>query len=430
MARLLAEPSAGVPPLRSESRTGYVAGLGSAEGLAGAWLDAWAASGRDDDLTFEDAYAVMTAVIGAEVGEAPHTASVDLRVPESVPIVGFERLACLRDLLVDRVAESFDGEVALSVTKHVDAMIDAVVRSAAEAEALRLELDAMTDPLTGVWNRRALTRDLQRELARSQRAGTEVTVVIIDLDGLKAINDTQGHVAGDAAIVSLAQAFSSELRATDAIYRMGGDEFIVMLPDTQADAIHVLIDRVSPSAPAFSIGIATAPTDATTVRALIDAADQRLVRLRRETRFGATPGALRPVPTLAVDDNLELIQVSAVTAARSFSAEVTLGAGGRTVKGSADGPPMPTSVPLIVARATLDALGKLHAETEHWFAESAATTTVAGESVALVSLLLPDDDRAHLVTGTAAVRRGEADAFARATLDAVAAWTRRIRSVR
>jgi diguanylate cyclase (GGDEF)-like protein/putative nucleotidyltransferase with HDIG domain len=114
--------------------------------------------------------------------------------------------------------------------------------SAREIELLRHA--AATDPLTGVRNHRAFQEDLTREAHRADRAGSRVSLVIFDLDGLKGLNDTLGHQAGDDQLKALADALHAAARASDAVYRVGGDEFIALLPDTGASAAGVFAQRV------------------------------------------------------------------------------------------------------------------------------------------------------------------------------------------
>ena len=91
---------------------------------------------------------------------------------------------------------------------------------------------AMSDPLTGIANRRALMNELSRALANAARAGTAIHVAFIDLDGFKAINDQHGHDAGDRFLIAIARALVSGMREGDFVARYGGDEFIVFGPAT------------------------------------------------------------------------------------------------------------------------------------------------------------------------------------------------------
>jgi diguanylate cyclase (GGDEF)-like protein len=124
-------------------------------------------------------------------------------------------------------------------------------------ELARLAQIAVTDPLTGLRNHRAFQEDLARELQRVGRTGVPVALVMLDLDGLKAINDRLGHQAGDERIQGLADAIRDSQRATDVGYRVGGDEFAVILPGSRALGALEFAERVRARA-AATVGIAEA----------------------------------------------------------------------------------------------------------------------------------------------------------------------------
>ena len=119
---------------------------------------------------------------------------------------------------------------------------DAIMKLMAEVDSLRRELQmsqkrienleklADTDSLTPVPNRRAFVRELSRMMSFAERYNAPASVVFFDLDGLKQINDTHGHAAGDAAIVHVAEVLSANIRDSDFVGRLGGDEFGVILP--------------------------------------------------------------------------------------------------------------------------------------------------------------------------------------------------------
>ena len=114
-----------------------------------------------------------------------------------------------------------------------------VGRFASERRALvaRLEELATTDPLTGVANRRKFSADFAVELARSRRHKRPGALLLADLDGFKAVNDSLGHRAGDHVLKRVADILQQHVRVTDMVGRIGGDEFVVLLPDTtRADA--------------------------------------------------------------------------------------------------------------------------------------------------------------------------------------------------
>jgi diguanylate cyclase (GGDEF)-like protein len=108
----------------------------------------------------------------------------------------------------------------------------------------KLAFLAATDPLTGLLNARAFDQRLRQEVARAARYGDPLALLILDVDGLKRINDQQGHLAGDRALEAVASAIRHELREVDMAARLGGDEFGVLAPRTDDTAAMVLGNRV------------------------------------------------------------------------------------------------------------------------------------------------------------------------------------------
>lgn len=109
--------------------------------------------------------------------------------------------------------------------QHLRRELDSARRRVAELEEL-----ADHDSLTPVYNRRALLRELSRLVAHSGRYGTPLSIIYLDVDGLKEINDAYGHKAGDLALMTVAEALNAGTRASDIVGRLGGDEFGVLLP--------------------------------------------------------------------------------------------------------------------------------------------------------------------------------------------------------
>jgi diguanylate cyclase (GGDEF)-like protein len=116
----------------------------------------------------------------------------------------------------------------------------------AELESMltKTEQLAMTDALTGVFNRRRFTDVLRREWATSKRYKTALSLLLIDVDRFKAVNDTAGHAAGDQVLRAIADLISSSIREVDVAARYGGDEFVVLLPHTSPDRAAVVADRM------------------------------------------------------------------------------------------------------------------------------------------------------------------------------------------
>ncbi len=112
-----------------------------------------------------------------------------------------------------------------------------------------LERKAVRDVLTGVPNRRALDEELPRALARAERTGEPLSVAALDLNAFKVLNDTEGHDAGDRALKACAAAWANELRVTDMLVRIGGDEFIALLPECPADQAGEVGERLRQATP-------------------------------------------------------------------------------------------------------------------------------------------------------------------------------------
>jgi diguanylate cyclase (GGDEF)-like protein len=198
-------------------------------------------------------------------------------------------------------------------------------------EAQRLSL---TDPLTGLWNYRYLRESLRREVERASRFGRMLTVLVLDLDHFKEVNDTYGHAAGDTVLREFARRIRLGLREVDVAFRQGGEEFAVLLPETDAfggaivagrlgaairdipfpidprrlDATGHAVDRVPIS---VSIGIAVFPEHGSTAQRVLDAADDALYAAKnggRDTYRLAEPlvpetiTVTDPVVSVAVPD--------------------------------------------------------------------------------------------------------------------------------
>lgn len=108
----------------------------------------------------------------------------------------------------------------------------------------RVEAEAQLDPLTGLYNRRAWDGFLVKEEERCKRYGSTASIVVVDLDDLKLMNDSQGHLAGDCLLKMAAEVLQRSVRASDTVARLGGDEFSVLMVDATADSTEQVVDRI------------------------------------------------------------------------------------------------------------------------------------------------------------------------------------------
>lgn len=159
------------------------------------------------------------------------------------PVLGQPKVSCRVDAIGLCIWELPGGaSPPAAVGAELTEIVANAWRAAAEFEDLRARTS--TDDLTGVFNRKAILETLHREEARAERYSRPLSVLFIDMDNFKAINDHHGHTVGDAALVRVAQLIGSILRQTDAVGRFGGDEFLVVLPDTRLRAARRVARRI------------------------------------------------------------------------------------------------------------------------------------------------------------------------------------------
>jgi len=201
------------------------------------------------------------------------------------------------------------GRVDRRVVTTVERFVSQTALALASAWLLERVLDlAATDGLTGIANRRTFEDMLARSFTRAARAGVPLSLVMVDLDHFKALNDRHGHQAGDATLRRVAPALVSACRPGDVVARYGGEEFAVLLPDTDQRDVAIVAERLRAAVAALvqdpavtaSIGAASFPTHAADATELVKAADDALYTSKRTGRNRVT------VAATPYDDGLRL----------------------------------------------------------------------------------------------------------------------------
>lgn len=188
-----------------------------------------------------------------------------------------------------------DKEVPISISYHIiceddKKLIFCLIEDISQHVNLQNELykQAITDPLTNLYNRRHFDERLFQEFTRANRYTRSFSVIIIDIDGFKQANDIYGHGFGDQMLIKATKTFETVLREGDTIYRYGGDEFAMLLPETTKEGSIEVADRMKTMFVSdfskneqrirlsLSIGIASYPEDGKDERGLIGAADRRM----------------------------------------------------------------------------------------------------------------------------------------------------------
>ncbi len=173
------------------------------------------------------------------------------KIFDGVEAVGFENRYCAKDGSWHwlRWSSVLAPDESLLYGRATD--VTELKRVESERENLLVEVEALarSDALTGLPNRRTLDEQLPREMARARRAESQLCLAILDLDRFKDFNDTHGHLAGDEMLRECALAWDSELRGEDTIVRFGGEEFLVVLPDTNLEQGMEIVERLRAATP-------------------------------------------------------------------------------------------------------------------------------------------------------------------------------------
>jgi diguanylate cyclase (GGDEF)-like protein len=179
------------------------------------------------------------------------------------------------------------------------------LRGRLERVAAQLGREARTDAVTGLPNRRGFNQRCDVEVARTAREGTPLSLVVCDLDRFKLVNDELGHDEGDLALRQAARAIDSSVRAVDAVGRLGGEEFGVVLPGADEEKAMEIAERIRkgvreafathPVGLTISCGVATLRNGASTRQALLRSADSALYEAKRRGR-DRTVGSVSPRP--------------------------------------------------------------------------------------------------------------------------------------
>ncbi|MEV1287180.1 diguanylate cyclase [Micromonospora sp. NPDC049679] len=250
--------------------------------------------------------AVPFSVPGQPVDPPPATPGASAAPPAAEPPTSLGVLA-----LYDRLgSDEFDDADLSTLRTFAGQAAVAVDNVRVHREAQRLSL---TDPLTGLWNYRHLQESIRREVERANRFGRMLTVLALDLDLFKEVNDTHGHPAGDSVLAEFAERIRAEIREVDLAFRNGGEEFVVLLPETDAHGGTVVAERLGAAirdtpivvegnggndtvsiAVTVSIGIAVYPDHAATGQQVLDAADDALYAAKAAGRNTYRLAVARP----------------------------------------------------------------------------------------------------------------------------------------
>lgn len=227
-----------------------------------------------------------------ELGAAEGIRSAQLESALALPLMGLEQTAGVL-MLSRRVAESFNKD-HLRVLLTITGKLGVVVENALKYE--QATASASTDFLTALPNSRSLFLQLENEIARARRTNGSLAVLVTDLDGFKLVNDRHGHLQGNAVLRAVAKTLRLSCREYDYVARMGGDEFVILMPGMKPGDLNekvVALDHAVAAAAwdacpeaeiALSVGIAQFPADGPTAEQLLAEADHRMYQCKQQRK--------------------------------------------------------------------------------------------------------------------------------------------------
>ena len=204
-------------------------------------------------------------------------------------------------IALDRVASAREPKLSVSLLRAVRILLEPASVALDNAILLKqAEALSVTDDLTHLFNSRYLNIVLRRETKRASRSGRPLSLLFIDLDGFKGVNDTHGHLFGSRALVEAAAVIRGSARETDVVARFGGDEFALVLPDTGGEGAFAVGERIRERIADYkflagdgldihltaSVGVATLPDVAASAEELVQAADKAMYQVKDSGKNG------------------------------------------------------------------------------------------------------------------------------------------------